>query len=373
MNWNLILNKYPRSILGDEKSLLLLALLERNGLATEDELSNNTNFEKYLLKKALIDLQLNQLIQYGSNYVRLTEKGKNIIERFGLLEPIVSDFVDSLGFEGKEKKDFEQVLFQYRNTSFEFYQNSLCTIRVWKDLVEELPSEEGSSQFLEEIIGGMRTLLLRDLRNWWAHSHQPSSVFRDVNKDIRLMICSTNLQETEIPKTWNSKKIYALIFLNKLENKNLHLDLPNSIGNKREIEPLISAFHVFQYNSAPFEWYDDLCTALPEISNKGKIESKDIFIKTFTTLLKQSKIERKLLKTDKEISINIYHDWIPTKKDTFVSSDIFEMLMIASDINELSSRTGIQEASLRKLLVDIRNKCDNLLDVKNNSNRITQK
>ena len=373
MNWNLILSKYPRSIFDDDKALLLLALLERHGLATEDELSNSTNFEKYLLKKILIDLQLNQLIQYGSNYVRLTEKGKNIIDRFGLLETIVSDFVDSLGYEGKEKKDFEQVLLLYRNSSFEFYQNSLCTIRTWKSLAEEIPSKKSSSQSFEELIGGMRSLLLRDLRNWWAHSHQPTSIFQDINKDIQFLICSTNLAETIIPKTWDSKKIYAIVFLNKLEKENIHLDFSDSIKQQYEIEPLISAFHIFQYNSAPFEWYDDLCAVLPEIPKKRKIEDKGILIKTFNTLLEQSKIERKLLKTDQAISIKIYPDWIPTKKESLWGNDILETLMIVSDIRELSRRTGIQETSLRNLLIDIRNKCNNLLGVKHNPDLDTQR
>lgn len=373
MNWNLILNKYPKSILNDDKALLLLALLERNGLATEDELSNGINLEKYLLKRILIDLQLNQFIQYGSNYVCLTEKGKNIIERLDLLEPIISDLVESLGYEGKEKKDFEQVLSQYRSSSFDFYQNSLCTIKIWKSLAEEVPTESISSQFLEELIGGMRSLLLRDLRNWWAHSLQPSSTFQDINKDLQFLICTTKLEETKIPKTWDSKKVYAVIFLNKLEKENLHSTSPHLIKDKFEIEPLISAFHTFQYNSAPFEWYDDLCVALPEITSKRKAKNKEIFIKTFNELLEQSRSERNLIKTDKKISINIYHDWIPTKKETKVSNDILEMLMVSSDIHDLSSRTGIQETSLKNLLIDIRNKCDDLLGSKKTINHTSQK
>lgn len=373
MNWNLILNKYPRSILDNDKSLLLLALLERNGLATEDELSNSIHLEKYLLKRILIDLQLNQLIQYGSNSVRLSEKGKTFIERFDLLEPIISDLVESLGYEGKEKEDFEQILFQYRDSSFEFYQNSLCTIKIWEYLAREVPAKSKSSQSLEEQIGGMRSLLLRDLRNWWAHSLQPSSVFKDINKDLQLLICSTNLEETEILNTWDSKKIYAIVFLNKLEKENLHTTSANLLKKKYEIEPLISAFHNFQYNSAPFEWYDNLCVALPEITNKKKVKSKEIFIKTFNNLLERSKSERNLIKADTNKSIKIYHDWIPTKKEVIASNDILEALMLSSNMHDLSSKTGVEEISLKNLLMDIRNKCDSLLADKQNLDHALQK
>ena len=365
MNWNLVLHKYPRSILENENALLLLAILEQNGLATEDELNSFTNFDKYLYKKLLLDLQLNQLIQYRSNFIRLTRKGKIFIDRFNLVEPILSDLVEKLGYKGKEKEDFEQILFQYRSSAFDFYQNSLCTIKTWEKFAETENAsliKANSQLFLDELLGGTLSLLLRDLRNWWTHSPQLSSVFININDDIKNLICSKDLIETEFPETWDTKTKYAVIFLNKLENSNFHFDSLKGENKNYKLESLISAFHIFQYNSKPFEWYGKLCMEMPLVIN-NKTKEHDSVISILNALFDLNKNKVLIQKTSKSISRRISTEWIPTNNEVSLDNDMLETIMLSSDIQELSLVTGIQESSLHSMITDIRNKCNLLLGV----------
>ncbi len=348
-------------MLNDETALLILALLERNGLATEDELINDINFEQHKIKQVLVALQMNQLISYGSNYVRLTTKGKNIIDRFDLLEPVISDLLDDLGYKGKEKTDFEHILIQYRNSSFDFYQNSLCTIKTWKNLANNILDSE-DVLFSQELLGGMRSFLLRDIRNWWAHSHQSESTLNKISKEIRVLICSPHLDKITSYKKLSSSKKYTLVLLKKLEQQNIHADIQNPIELKAQ--PLVSAFHLFQYTSEPFIWYDDLCEALPNIPNKKIFENKNIFLKTFKALLEESRSEHNFVQ---EKEIHISHRWQPTKQQSIHNNDVFEMLTVVSNIADLSSRTGVQEENLKSLLTEIRDKCNTILGTSGNA------
>jgi len=51
MSWALLLAKYPRSILTEERSLLILATLERAGLATEGYLERMVGDDPSLIRK----------------------------------------------------------------------------------------------------------------------------------------------------------------------------------------------------------------------------------------------------------------------------------------------------------------------------------
>src|SRR5690242_6132771 len=104
MNWPLLLAGYPRSILQDSLPVTILALLERSGLITEDQLVAMAGADEGKTKEALFDLRLNSLIEYGSHHLRLTERGKRLIDRFDLAQEIISNVLDTLDLGDEEKE-----------------------------------------------------------------------------------------------------------------------------------------------------------------------------------------------------------------------------------------------------------------------------
>jgi len=94
MSWSLDLSTYPRSILKNELPLLILSLIERSGLTTEEEIGRKVNIKSKKLKRILIDLQLNNLLEYGKHYFSATEKAKYLIDRFELGGSILEDVLE---------------------------------------------------------------------------------------------------------------------------------------------------------------------------------------------------------------------------------------------------------------------------------------
>lgn len=359
MNWSLLAAKYPRAILRNEFPLLVLGILERNGLATEDELHQSTSIPHPSLKKTLLDLHLNELVEYGSQYIRLTEKGKLFIDRFELQPTILDDVLDSLELRGAERRDYELVLSSYRKDSFRFYQNSLCSLRVWKSWADAVPRSDSTDR-REHIRAGLRSLLLRDLRNWVRHVPSHRGAINQVSDGMRALLFTTNLDELQqtLPG-----QMFVFIYLSELEgSKSGELELtsgrPSTVSFHVTTRCLLDTIHAFQSASEPDLWFDTYCEIAPKLPDATRYKNGLRYVKELQATLgrRDTADEHELAESSKMFSKR----WSPRRFALEPAPDFLEMLLVCSTMDELLEATGLSEATLRDFLLTLQEKCASL-------------
>jgi hypothetical protein len=359
MSWSLLSAKYPRAILRTEHPMLVLGVLERKGLTTEDDLQESTGIPQPLLKKALLDLHLNQLVEYGSQYVRLTEKGKMLIERFELQTTILDDVLDSLELRGQERRDYAVVLNSYRSGSFRFYQNSLCSLRVWKSWAEAVPETEEFKDRSEHIRAGMHSLLLRDLRNWIRHVPFHWEEFDTVSESTRSLL---SVHDTDDLRLSSPQKNFVIIYLSNLERGAVYDPAVKDVDPPKPrvfvtVSSLLDALHSFQAASEPDIWFDDYCEIVGTLPDGRRYQNPTRYIKAL-----QASLWPKHAEPDTALDAGqlFATKWSPKRFVLEPGPDFLELLMMCSTIEELLRATGLAETTLRDVLVTIRDKCVNL-------------
>src|SRR5687768_6924412 len=113
MSWKFFLSAHPFPILTDENALLLLAMIERVGLIAEPDLEVFSGVKSPGLQQHLYRLQMGKFIEHGASFVRLTEVGRNAIDRLSLFEDILKDILDSLNARGPQRQIYTKQLRAY--------------------------------------------------------------------------------------------------------------------------------------------------------------------------------------------------------------------------------------------------------------------
>jgi len=182
MSWAILLSDYPRSVLRNEESIAILAFLERQGGATEDEMLPFCT-DKASLSAALLELHRNQLVDVNPAFVRITQRGKTLLDRFDLRVDIVEDVLESLALSSTEKTAYRQRLVEYREHAFPLYLNSLRSMRMWEQFDEKVLPRKPTyvSSPTEPVVDrstAKLTILLRSLRDWLIHYPESSGANR---------------------------------------------------------------------------------------------------------------------------------------------------------------------------------------------------
>ena len=344
--------------MSDEKGLLILSVIERNGLSTENEISNYFDFENYILKRELINLQLDRLIEYGGSFIRLTSKGKMIIDRLGLQEFILVDFLDDLGYKEKEKSDMYPIVIQYRENAFANYQNMLCKVRVCKLFVENLTKENNTPNYSKKIMGVMRSFFINELENWSDSSNEVIHKLRKTN------YASFKISSIENNTDKNSIDYYTKIYLKIFELKDFNQSRNEYIKFDKNPESIISALNYFQNSLSLFEWFDKLSHLLPNLLVKDKNANANALLNSLNILLEDTKnnyFEYKIDPIECKKIIKIH-----TRK-SILDSDVVDLLFSVSDISEFSRITGITEKDLEDEIREIFRRCGELLMLSENT------
>lgn len=383
MNWSLLLTKHPRSILQDDNAVIVLALLERSGLTTEEHLSTEVPLEKPSLKKTLLDLQLNGLVEYGSHHVRLTERGKFLIDRFKLQGLIVDDVLDALTLEGREREDYKSLLNVYRDSAFRFYQNSLCSIRIWRDLARRVPARDDPKEDAAETQAFMQTLLLRDLTNWWQHAHPPKGTLDKVNDELR-SILTTNYSPGE-SEARDQEIIFDRFTLLPFRSSTLKARSTASPEEPRSttlrLKLLFISFNYFQAASEPDKWFDNWCEAEPKLPKQSLAKNPEKYITELIEVL-QTGLGTDPSEEVKSLPALLGDRWSFNRLKNDRTDELIDMLLLSSSLDELSNLTGLSQDSIRTLVTEISSKCSSLLqhdqdkrtpDVKDKSSSDTQR
>lgn len=368
MTWSIILAKYRRSILKDETPLLILTVCERAGLATEDEISRDTKIDLKVIRRVLFDLRLNQLIEYGSHFIRLTEGGKFVLSQLKLEEPIIDTFLDSLNINKEDEKKYKEVVKCYRNTAYKFYLNSLSTIRVWQRLAESVPVKENEKEKKAQTEAGTLILFLRDIRNWVSH-YQPIleneniSDIDDKSNLYGIWLACTLLHDIRHTKSCDKKEIsssenYYEQFCDLLQKKGLS---SNDILKDREhsFARLLLAFHSFQASKEPDYWFNDWHEIKVELPPSKKFRNYKSYIKKIINSLETySDIVNEFPDIDfKKFQSN----WLLEESTLNNTENFVGKLLDCSSISELSNSTSINIKELKSLLDTIKTKCEDLI------------
>lgn len=165
------LAKYSKSIFKDETHLLVLAWLERTGETTEEALAMGIGKELDYTKRCLVDLHENGFVSYREETVRITEGGKEVLDRLGLAEQVVASVLSLLHVPLNYRTAMEHLLNQYRDSAYEYYldtQASVSCYTAFHDVCHfSLAGSERSKNFRS--VANL-AIVFRDLRNWMRHS-----------------------------------------------------------------------------------------------------------------------------------------------------------------------------------------------------------
>jgi hypothetical protein len=353
MNWALLLAEYPRILLRDEFPIVILAMLERTGLTTETELVQHVRIEPHKLSGILIDLHRNQFVEFGRNSIRVSDRGKILLERFDTHSGVIEDFLDSLHLQDAERTAYRLIVRTYRDKAFPQYLNSLCSIKTWEAIADKAEPErrdqyEGSSHI------GKQTLLIRDLRNWFVHARPSVTLFENLNDDVRKAI-TTEEKIIQIENLNPANR--AVVWLHALDQS--HAELRSNLL-RIESAPLVRSLWLlddFQKFWEKNEWFDSWCDIPTEWLSTA--ETGENFLYSLAQSLSRTRSAELQTKLRSGLLGSSYW-WIDEAADGF-NSDFLGKLMLASTLEELSTISGMNKESLQTTLTDIQERCRTLL------------
>jgi hypothetical protein len=366
MSWPILLAEYPRSIFESKLPVVVLAILERSGLTTEEELTEQVKVEKKELLSTLLDLHHNELIVFGRNTVRISDRGKTLLDRFRLYEGIIEDLLDALSLRGNERDAYRKVVLNYRDNAFPQYLNSLCTMRTWKTLTAHIPQRGGTKKEREQESkmrqlserAGLFTILLRDLRNWWINASPPDDIFETLSDQIRKVITDEEPNyklHFRYSGNVHSKALGFLQILQAPSDERIHYIV------KKGEAPVVRALIIldgFQRGKEKDDWYDHWCDASPKVLKESK-----------STIRFLNRLEHTLPMREPQDGVLRFHhvdfsgssSWWQGYQRNDLSSDFLMKLMLAPSISRLSSMTNMSEDKVVALITKIQQQCTDLL------------
>lgn len=356
MSWSLVLSSFPQSILKDKWPLLILSIIDRSGLATEEEVAKNLGINLPKAKTNILKLKLNDLIDYGSNHVKLSSKGFQLMERLNLHNDVMDDFLDSLNLSNEERVDFENILKEYKKTSFRLFQNSLCTLRQWRNISRHFPATDVniSNQISNESDAGMRCLLYRDLRNWISHYKPSRRTTESLSERTRLLLFIDNIDDSRLYSETDYTHNCSIDYLRKIKTpSNQHLDIKSDYY----LLNIFNDFNNYQSCYEPDIWFDKWAIEV-KVPNWKRFKK----ISNYLDSLNREIVNYTPYKINNISIVSIFQEqWRNTLSGQTSSGNFLEDLFLSKDLIELSERTGVDETTVKMLLERISGACQEML------------
>jgi hypothetical protein len=349
------LSGYPRPLLNGRLPLLILALLERGGLVTEPQLIKEAGEDERLVKEALFDLSLGKLIEYGSNHIRLTEKGKEIIDRFQLDKEAVGEVLDMLSLEGEEREIYQLALRAYRNISYLNYLNSISSLRALK-YIADLALLEVGAHTQAETRSGMFVFLTNDIAHWWKRisiypivGQLPSAVVGHCSFiSTKLTEWSDSDDETLLTRYTRALNAPSSELFGRIENKD---------PERTPAVQCVSDFFNFRLRSETSGWFDqwaELTVRVPEAFP----DQSGHYLEAIQHELAQMATRQVTLaaRYDSDPRFNA-ESYFTGEANTFLES-----LLTARSMQELTRLSGMSYQTLKLLIEKIAHQCQVLLE-----------
>jgi len=128
------LSEYYDSILGDEENAIVLAWIERSGTTSEEELSKEIKLDEKKIKNIIVKLFRNQLIEISKDFLKISLKGKQVIDSLNLSNELVRYLYSTSKLTHKEDLFLFNSINYYRNKYYQNYLNTCHSLKTWSRL-----------------------------------------------------------------------------------------------------------------------------------------------------------------------------------------------------------------------------------------------
>lgn len=358
MSWRMLLSKYPDAILKDEIALLLLSLLERGGLLTEDELQSQLNIGRRQLTQKLFSLHKDSLVEYSSHHIRVSERGKQVIDRFGLNDDIIDDLLSTLPLAVDNALSLKKAVKEYRDHAFNRYLSSLISIQCWHSVCGIDSFKEGGDE--DDEIVGLLAILLDDLRNWYLSSSKDDGknklTIMPLSNEYKIDHELKSVYSEDLTNSKLLKKTFRWIsILNDIRASGKVWSKINSLDSHPET--VFSCMKAHTWVLSPSLWKDDWVS-------KGRLHASILVCNSSDEIIRNTvdyglqhwseyDIQNHSLARIMQLSI--------PGPITDVPSDLLPKLLKSSSLEELQRTTGINYWKLEKILASINGKCEEFL------------
>ena len=359
MNWPLLLSTYPRPLLGNSLPLVLLALLERSGLVTENKLLEQAGAAEADTKNALFDLRLSNLIEYGSHYVRITDRGRILLNRFNLDQDVVSEILDLLALSSEERESYRFALGTYRENAYTSYLNSLGSVHALMDLCRDVPAERTLDR--EKLAIGRKVLLTRDLVYWWrAKEAKAPLAGGEPEYHCKILALRFDGWKAGINEAYPEWSFTNALLRGAKEDSLSERFTPTPKSGLEE--RLWTYFDLFRRSSEPNIWFDRL-----EDVKSNWFRSKNS-LENLTTYLAELSTSMRALSADEwpmytVANLHVHMPWLHAIDGGSVgASGLLEGIRIATRLTEFVGLSGLSREEAQAFLRETADKCQALLD-----------
>lgn len=343
MTWRLVLSDYPSAILRDELGVLILAVLESGGALSEDELKGSLPSAAAKVSEKLVALHADRLVEYSRNRLRVSDRGRVVLDRFSLDQDVVTTHLRCFDLAAPLKHRLSLAISNYRTHSFDRYLNSVSAARSWFMFCfvdgdhGKLPPEAAGS--------GSLAIWLSDLSAW--ANEDPAT-----DDTASLLEKSFKLEENATPH--HAFALQLMSAFRRVESEPqpwrtlASMDEPVTaffsyyLTSRRRLEP-----HLFLDEWAPGGAASLACHAPLQLGDNLRTLSDHAFRHwnldtTITGLqVRHGVVEREL-------------DLRRRLRGLLID------LLTAETIGDLSESAGFEPEQLKLLLLQIRDKCDQL-------------
>jgi hypothetical protein len=353
MTWTLLLSEYPRAVLKDDVAISILALLERHGALTEEELLPHVE-NRLELANRLLALHRNQLIETTPEIIRLTLRGKQLLDRLSLQADIIEDVVASLDLAEEEREAYRRQLAAYRELAFAHYLDSLSSVHAWDVFYGKLLSYRKTdvpieSQHIDKQFGRL-VVLLRSLENWLTHYPESKRPYFSADAGADIVLESAQKKTFVQFKHLGARSARAQTCLLFAESRGPDYWL-KSYGES-DVNDSLAVFLSSQKARPKSEWLTGW-TYARRASEKG-----EHVIEALRRILAESSVaEGGQLAADR-LALDRADFFGATQEATTIIS----ALLASSSIEQFATLTGQSLEGSRSMLEMIRANCNRLLD-----------
>jgi len=352
MSWPYLLSEYPRSILSGEFPSMLLALIERGGLMTEEDIQKQLGGKHPELIRTLLDLHQDRLISYGLHHVRLTARGKHVLNVLQLGPAIVGDVLRDLELDGASVDSYQLVLSDYRERAFDQYLNSVGSLNAWKQLALTITEPDEPNA-----IGlGMRALLVRDLRTFYSRLAPSEQITKSLPETFGYFLNQEALEKTLEQVRGHEESLSWLVL--GLEGVS---EAGKWLWKKAEKSPstrCLMAFDDFRHSSNAHDWFDRWYELSSNLEDSLHPRTMRLLQSLQDFLSHDSGTSLSQLKT---LRGRPGSAWWREAPSSSIEQEFLSKLMNAPSLEALSMSLGFSSGDTRRLLTTLMRRSEELL------------
>jgi hypothetical protein len=346
-----LLTSHPYAVLEDDKNVLLLGVLERQGVATPTELARVMGSGPEDIAKRMVALYLNRLVEVDGDVVRLTLHGKDLLDQFAVGETVIHELIG--GLESREHREtLAAVMDRFR---LEDYPSYLATIRTQRLFAYRWSDTEGEMKQSPRF-----ALLFRDVEDWAAEAKSPAA--RDTRAKLRRLLRRAATDQGDDSEQGLPTAVRFYVILRPKSDVGITLlrkevDSPSgriswaATDQGRAHASWLVRLDTLQRQSAPRDWMRASCQEA--IRYRDPVDVMQLWLKERHSTLEDS-LQRRL--DEPRIGEN---------RDRLITSgarvDRLTALLASRRVGELASSLDLDPAVCRTLLKAVAAQCEALL------------